>query len=135
MMTCSICAGSAFTLPRSSVTLVIISIWSSIKRRSSLSILRTMAFKSSVLGCRTCLRLKASNWRTNAAARAGGIFDALDIVSQIERDGRTAERKIGVAGDDGEEIVEIVRDSAGEASHRFHFSRLLQAGFPEFCVR
>ena len=52
----------------------------------------------------------------------------------FQRDGGTAEGKVGISGDDGQKIVEIVRDASGEAANRFHLSRLLQLRFQYVCV-
>jgi hypothetical protein len=48
------------------------------------------------------------------------------------------QRQLQIAEDDGQEIVEIVRDAAGQLSERFHFLRLTQACFgrlPPFAFR
>ena len=37
-----------------------------------------------------------------------------------------AQREVEIADDDGEQIVEVVRDAAGEAADRFHLLRLAQ---------
>ena len=72
----------------------------------------TVAFRSTGLGCSTCCRLNASSWRVSVAARVavvGGVQQQLDV-----------------AGDGREQIVEVVRDAAGELSDRLHLLRLAE---------
>src|SRR5882724_9811383 len=97
---------------------------SSINRRSSLSNPITMLFKSSNFGCNTWRRLNANNCRTSVLARS----EASSIRStslQLRRNLWTIQRQFGVALNDRQQVIEIVRDSARQAADRLHPARLL----------
>ena len=83
------------------------------------------AFRSSTRGSRTCRRLKASSWRVSAAARS----PACRISSTCSRaagrlSGSCASEQLAVAGDRRQQVVEVVRDAAGEPADRLHLLRL-----------
>ena len=85
----------------------------------------TTAFRSSTRGCSTCRRLNASSWPVSAAARAAAFL----ISSAWRRSWLVLEavdQELAVAGDRGQEVVEVVRDAAGEAADRLHLLRLAQ---------
>ena len=49
--------------------------------------------------------------------------------------GDAPQRKIDIAEDGGEEIVEVVRDAAGQPADRFHLLRLPQGALGQFAPR
>ena len=85
---------------------------------------------SSAVGASGCWRENASScWIKRCGApraflRAGKVF--LDRVVTTREPPR---RKIEAADDDGEHVVEVVRDAAGELSDRLHLLRLAQGLF------
>ncbi len=68
-ITCSICPGSAFTAASLGSGKNSNSMCSPMRRGSILPISTTMAFNSITRGCKTCIRLNASNWRVMETAR------------------------------------------------------------------
>ena len=63
------------------------------------------------------------------AGHAGGAFGGVDDLLHVAREFfgtrvHAFERELAIAGNDGEEIVKVVRNTAGEASERLHFARL-----------
>ena len=64
----------------------------------------------------------------------GRVLDAFNVISQIQGDRCSAQSQVCVAGDDGEQVVKVVSDSAGKASHCFHLSRLLKLCFQDFAL-
>ena len=79
---------------------------------------------SSTSGWSTCLRLKASSCRVSRLARCAARLissrSSRAEVGGVER-GR---HQLGVAGDDGQQVVEVVRDAAGEPPDGLHLHRL-----------
>ena len=65
---CWTCAGSAFTFPKSGCNTGMTSMLAGMRRRRSLCVSQTEAFRSSTVGSINCLRLNASNCRVNDAA-------------------------------------------------------------------
>ena len=56
--------------------------------------------------------------------RAGsGLLDLLGMTAQA-RVALAVDQELAVAGDRGEEVVEVVRDAAGEPADRLHLLRL-----------
>ena len=61
--------------------------------------------------------------------QAGAMRGALDLVEILGAEIGGVERRrhqLGVAGDDGQQVVEVVRDAAGEPADGFHLHRLRQ---------
>ena len=56
----------------------------------------------------------------------GGAGDLLRRAAQMRFGAEAFEKKFRVAGDDHQQIVEVVRDAAGEAADGFHLLRLAQ---------
>ena len=125
-ITCSICVGSARTDARLRVE----------HRRparrprrsggaASCPCRETTAFRSSTRGCSTWRRLNASSWPVSAAARGRGLLDLLGVPPQplVLLAG---DQELGVAADRGQEVVEVVRDAAGEPADRLHLLRLAE---------
>ena len=71
-----------------------------------------------------CRRLNARSWRVSARGALGGVLDFddrrphLGMVLQLQRE------ELGVAEDDRHDVVEVVRDAAGEPADRLHLLRL-----------
>ena len=66
----------------------------------------------------------------------GRLLDRLDVCPQADV-ARSSAGRAGsrcVAGDDGEQVVEVVRDAAGEAADRLELLRLIQAFLELFPV-
>ena len=97
-------------------------------RRSILPTLLTTSFKSATCKCSSCLRLKVINWRVRSLARLVAAADFFERVGRLGAGGRPGHEHAHVAADDGEEIVEIVGDAAGQLADRFHFLGLAQLG-------
>ena len=57
--------------------------------------------------------------------RAPRLFDFLHVGAIRFADGAVLLKQIAVAKDGGENIVEVVGNAAGQASHRVHFLRLV----------
>ena len=55
-----------------------------------------------------------------------GIGDFLRRAAQPRIGTEPIEQKLGVAGDHHQQVIEVVRDAAGEAADRFHFLRLTE---------
>ena len=128
MMTCSIWPGSACTGARlGSRGGARVDMSSPIRRRSIGPVLATTSFRSSTCGCSTCWRLNASSWRVSAgrASAARWISSRRRCSVGIVR-GQLVEQQLGVAVDDREQVVEVVRDAAGQPADRFHLLRLAQ---------
>ena len=74
----------------------------------------TTTLRSTTRGCITCLRLNASSWWVRPAARSARLPDLLGVrpsgIGRVER----LQQDVGVAADDGEQVVEVVRDAAGQ---------------------
>ena len=85
----------------------------------------TTAFRSSTRGCSTWRRLNASSWPVRFAARADAF-----LISSAWRFSRGSSmplaQELAVAGDRGQEVVEVVGDPAGEAADRLHLLRLAE---------
>ena len=72
-------------------------------------------------GINGCLRANASRLRVRSASAFGGGHDALgDVVQFLVRHQLLGE-VFRIAENDGQQIVEIMRDAAGELTHRLHF--------------
>ena len=78
------------------------------------------------MGASICLRLKASNWRVSEVARSVALAISCAGPAQAGIGTEALEQELGVAGDDHQEVVEVVRDAAGEAADGFHFLRLAE---------
>ncbi len=78
------------------------------------------------LGASGCRREKARSRWVSAAARSAP-FCALSI-DRVARPGfagkQRAPRRVDVARDDSEKVVEVMGDAAGELADRLHFLRL-----------
>ena len=59
----------------------------------------------------------------------GGAVDLFDFAGDGIAGRQNVQQQLGVALDDHQEIVEVVRDAAGEATDGFHFLRLAKLVF------
>ena len=79
------------------------------------------------LGSSGCLRANASRCWVRSAPRDGGLVDhprdGGELRLVLDGVGQDFDR----AGDDGQDIVEIMRDAAGELADRFHLLGLPDA--------
>ena len=89
----------------------------------------TTSFRSRTLGASICLRLKASNCRVSEVARRRGVGNLLRRPTQPRIGAQALEQKFGITGNHHQQIVEVVRDAAGEAADGFHFLRLTELHF------
>jgi hypothetical protein len=60
------------------------------------------------------------------AARVGGLEDLLHVRAHLTRRGHRLADRFRVAGDGGEQVVEVVRDATRQLAHGFHLLRLPQ---------
>ena len=77
------------------------------------------------MGASICLRLKASSWRVSAGARSAA-WRSPGRAAQVRVGADAFEQEFGVSRDDREQVVEVMRDAAGEASDGFHLLRLAE---------
>ena len=77
-------------------------------------------------GCRGCLRAKARRWPVNSAPRSAASLISLAIAARCGLSATASARNIDRAGDDGEHVVEVVRDAAGQLADGFHLLGLLE---------
>ncbi len=72
------------------------------------------------MGVSICLRLKANSWRVSEVARLAAL--AISCAGPAHHGIRAdpVQQELAVAGDHHEQIVEVVRDAAGQASDGFH---------------
>src|ERR1043166_8910312 len=128
--------------------------FSEINDRSILSRLSTTSLRSMRRGSSTCLREKARSCRVSAAARRAAlrissrssIWRVLPLNSAVRRSvyptiavrmllKSCATPMVGVPDDRRQDVVEVVRDTAGELPHRFHLLRLQQLLFEPLALR
>ena len=72
------------------------------------------------------LRLKARMRSTSDLARSPAADHGVEVAAQRRALGRLLLRHLAVAEDRGEDVVEVVRDAAGERAHRLQLLRLPQ---------
>ena len=81
---------------------------------------------STTCGCSICRRLNASSCRVSAAARSPADLNLHQILPQRIFLRHVVEHQAAVAEDRGQQVVEVVRDAAGELADRLHLLRLPQ---------
>ena len=133
MMTCSRRPGIGLhRIAATAAGMVTSSMSSPIRRRSIFSICMTRSLTWTVRGSSGCRRLKASNWWVSAPPRSAERRISSSAVRWARLQIAAGEQHVAVAGDDGEQVVEIVGHAAGQPAHRLHLLRLaellLQAG-------
>ena len=89
----------------------------------------TSLLRSSTLGCSTWRRLKARSCLVSAAARSPAFMICSTGVAVGIVGAQAVQDQLAVAGDDGQQIIEIVRHAAGQHADRFHLLRLPQLIF------
>ncbi len=97
--------------------------------RSSFAVSTISALMSVSRGCSGCLRAKASRCWVRSAPRSAASSIILAIAASCGRSGDCVRQDLDRAGDDGEDVVEVVRDAAGELPDRFHLLRLAKLRF------
>ena len=78
---------------------------------------------SSSFGCSTCRRLKASSCWVREAPLSAAARIALSAWRSSAASANT-QQHVAVPHDDGQQIIEIVGDSARQSPHGLHFLRL-----------
>ena len=84
----------------------------------------TRALRSTTRGCKTCCRLKARSWRARSRRAVGRLEDLVEVGPLRVVFGERFAGHLAVTADDGEQVVEVVRDAAGEAPYGLHLLRL-----------
>ena len=74
--------------------------------------------------CSGWRRLKASNWWVSAPPRSAERRISSSALALRLLQVAARQQQIAVAGDHGQQIVEIVRHAAGQPAHRLHLLRL-----------
>ena len=96
-------------------------------RRSNCTTSPSSGPRSCAFGCTSCRRLKLSSCRHRSVARRVASSMACRLSSVVGA--QLALREEGrFSGDDGEQVVEVVRHAAGQQPHRFHLLRLHEVG-------
>ena len=99
-------------------------------RRSNSDMSCTRRLTSTALTSSGCWREKASRRCTRLAARSEACrADVSERFMPFVAVADAAQRQIDIAEDGGEQIVEIVRDAAGQPADRFHLHGLVQGEF------
>src|SRR5208282_4136876 len=62
-------------------------------------------------------------------AALGGLPDVVNVLRRFGRGSHAVAQKFGAGTDDSQDIVEVVRYSAGEAADSLHFLRLMKLTF------
>ena len=84
------------------------------------------ALRLTTCGCSTCFRLNASSCLVRCVARSADFITS-ESSSRFGSPGAEAiEDQIAVAVDHREQVVEVVRDAAGQPADRFHLLRLTE---------
>ena len=80
-------------------------------------------------GCSGCLRAKASRRWVSSAPRSAASSIILAIAASSRPVGDGLGQDLEGAGDDGQDVVEVVGDAAGQLADGLHLLRLAQLGF------
>ncbi len=119
-----ICEGSALTIHRSGARVAVTWIVSPRILRSIPTWPCNSAFKSMRRGCNGCCRAKASRRRVSSAPlkallRISRVCSASSrpVLQRVEQD-------LGVANDHAQQVIEVVRDTAGELADRLQLQRM-----------
>ena len=124
--TCSSWLGSASTGGRPSSTDTL-RVTSSPSVRSSSDVMSSSTSRrSSTRLCTTSRRLNTSSWFVSLDGALGGARHLLGVRAQRAVGGQPVDDEAGVAADDREEVVEVVRDAAGELAHALEALGLAQ---------
>ena len=101
------------------------SMCSPIVRLSIGSMSRTTSARSRATASTGRRRLNASSWRTSSAPRVGGLRELLEV-APLPLVGGRLEREVRVVEDHREQVVEVVRDAAGELADALEPAGLLE---------
>ena len=99
---------------------------SPIMRVSILMFSVATSFRLTIRGASICLRLKARSCRVSDEARSAALAISWAGTAQVRLGAETFQQKFRVARDHHQQIVEVVRDAAGQAADGFHLLRLPQ---------
>ena len=121
--TCSICERSASTAGSPGAASIAISMSSPISRRSIGSSAAATSPRSSGRGSSTCWRENASSWRVSWVARSAARSTSRSSL-RARAGADPPPRDLAVAADHGQQVVEVVRDTARELADRLHLLRL-----------
>ena len=91
-----------------------------------LSIPVITAFRSRTSGWSSCRRLKASSCRVKAAARSAAPWISSDVGPAHVVVRQVRQQKLGLRPNDGQHVVEVVSDAAGQPADRFHLVGLAE---------
>ena len=97
-----------------------ISICSPSVGRNSFAVSMTSALMSVSRGSSGCLRANASRCRVRSAPRSAASSIILAIAASYGTVFDGGDQNLDRSGDDGQDVVEVVRDAAGELADRFH---------------
>ncbi len=101
---------------------------SSLSRRPSMGRMSSrIAFRSSSVGSMICLRLNASSWRRQRRRARARFLNFRDVESVRGSSGPAlVQQQLAEAENHRQQIVEVVRHAAGQASDGFHLLGLLK---------
>ena len=126
--TCSTWPGSACTSQRSEPSAVDHLDVLADQAMQHLFVSTTIVFRSTMRGCSTCLRPKArSCWVSDAARSAACSIASTSARRPTSLRVEAAAQEAAVHGDDRQQVVEVVRDAAGQAADGVELLRLVQA--------
>ena len=126
IMTWSICPASARTAQRFGLATITRSMSSPIMRVSIFRFSVATSFRLTMRGASICLRLKARSWRVSDEARSAALAISCAGPRRCGSAPEAFEQELRVAGDHHQQVVEVMRNAAGQAAHRFHLLRLAQ---------
>ena len=101
------------------------SIWLPSVRDSTSPKASSRTLRSITSGLSGWRRPKASRWLVRVGGAVGGLDDRVEIAARFSSL-RSAAQQVGRAADHGHQIVEVVRDAAGQLAERLQLLRLEQ---------
>ena len=105
------------------------SISSPMRRRSIFSICMTSSLMCTMPGFERLAAAEGEQLVSESAAAFGGAADLFERGALRLLEVAAGQQHVAVAGDDGQQVIEIVRDAAGEPPDRFHLLRLAELLF------
>ena len=127
--------GSTSAVQASSASSGVIWICSPSVGCSSFAVSSTSALTSISRGCSGCLRAKASRCLVRLRAALGGFVDQLGDRGEFGLVGHGVGEDADRAGDDGQYVVEVVGDAAGQLADGVHFLGLPDLGLRGLLLR
>ena len=88
----------------------------------------TTSFTSTAATLSVCLRLNARSWRVRIGARFEALRISIEIVTDRFVGADLVEDHLGVSDDRGQQVVEVVRDAAGQTADALELLRLPEPG-------